>query len=317
MLDRRLYREAFTLVELLVVITIIALLIALLLPAVQAAREAARRVQCGNNLKQLGLAALGYEQAHSVLPAGYCYGPMGSCGTATWVGRGSVLVRLLPYLEQQPLYDCYDFSKSTDSQKYPNSTKYLGGAVVPAFLCSSDQPTSLYVSGGVKAKANYEASCGPTAMYDNTSEAPCSLYSSFNAFATASEPGFAGPFTRRCKNCPLADIHDGLSNTIFFGEVRTAWSRNAATGWGWAGSSCTANTNVPINFYSGDRSYDGTNGCACVLNWNTAIGFKSCHPGGAYFAFGDGAVRFLQEAIDFQLYQYLGDKSDGKPVVIP
>ena len=317
MSNHRPRREAFTLVELLVVVTIIALLIALLLPAVQAAREAARRMQCGNNLKQIGLATLGYEQSHGVLPAGaYCYGPVGSCSSATYVGRGSVFIRLLPYLEQQALYDQYDFSKNTDGQKCRNSTKYIGGTAIPVYLCSSDQPNSLHVSGGIMAKTNYDASCGPTSLYNNGS-VPCSLYSSFNAFATASEPGFAGAFTRRCINCPISDIHDGLSNTIFFGEIRPAWDRNAAVGNGWSNSCLTSWTNVPINYYSGDLTYDGSNGCSCVLNWNTASGFKSCHPGGAYFAFGDGAVRFINETIDFQMYQYLGDKNDGKPVALP
>ena len=103
-------RRAFTLVELLVVIAIIGILIALLLPAVQAAREAARRSQCANNLKQIGLALLNYEDAFKTLPPSVVYGCPGDRTTATaeipyhhtWI------TRILPFLEQQALYDQMD-----------------------------------------------------------------------------------------------------------------------------------------------------------------------------------------------------------------
>src|SRR5438477_5818986 len=108
-------RRAFTLVELLVVIAIIGILIALLLPAVQAAREAARRAGCGNNLRQIGVALHGYENAYKHLPPG-----------AVWingtVNRGPALVYLLPFIEERALFSAFDFnSLNTDGAVLPGS----------------------------------------------------------------------------------------------------------------------------------------------------------------------------------------------------
>lgn len=306
--------RGFTLVELLVVVAIIALLIALLLPAVQAAREAARRAQCSNHLRQIGLATMEYEHAHNVLPLGsYWY----DAGGTNYVGLGSGLLRLLPYVEQQALYDLYNFTLPIDTQKHPGTTRLLGSTLLPLYTCPSDLPTTPYVNGdGSKyAKTNYAASGGSTRVGSNSSY-PCSLYSTLNQLATASEPNNAGPFNRYGRYCALTDIRDGLSNTIFFGELRPDWNFSASR-HGWQGTACASGytfTTVPINYYSGDHTYNTSNGCAY---WNTHtanMGFKSCHPGGATFLLGDGTVRFLQETIDMQVYQYLGDKNDGKAI---
>ena len=101
----RLARRAFTLVELLVVIAIIGILVALLLPAVQAAREAARRTSCTNNIRQLGLALVNYHDAHKTLPFGSGYL---NARTGTWVSA------ILPYMEEQSLYDRFDFNRLCD-----------------------------------------------------------------------------------------------------------------------------------------------------------------------------------------------------------
>ncbi|HOM18813.1 MAG TPA: DUF1559 domain-containing protein, partial [Thermoguttaceae bacterium] len=115
-----------------------------------------------------------------------------------------------------------------------------------------------------------------------------------------------------------SDIVDGLSNTIFFGEVRPQCSVHNSQGWGSSnnGQGLTA-TVVPINYNSCSRDAVGSDNCDKYCNWNTELGFKSRHPGGAQFLFGDGSVHFLPETIDHWTYQYLGAKADGNPAQIP
>jgi len=132
-------RKAFTLIELLVVIAIIAVLIALLLPAVQSAREAARRAQCVNNLKQLGLAVHNYVSTNNVLPAdgvflGPAYGPNPPAASEGWGWNASWAVSILPNMEQQPLYNAYNFNRSADGPH--NYT--VGFTLIGSFLCPSD-----------------------------------------------------------------------------------------------------------------------------------------------------------------------------------
>ena len=121
--------KAFTLVELLVVIAIIGILVGLLLPAVQAAREAARRMQCSNNIKQLGLALHNYESTHRVFPTSYVV----ARGVTTNVGgQWSAFARLLPYLEQGNVYSNVDLSTAWDLQQT------ISGLKIPSYACPSD-----------------------------------------------------------------------------------------------------------------------------------------------------------------------------------
>ena len=121
--------RGFTLIELLVVIALIAVLIALLLPAVQSAREAARRMQCVNNLKQLGLAALNYESSNGTLPSGD-YGAPRQSDLAIKTGL-SVLVRVMPFVEGQNTFNTANFSFSATSRQRNGRLDWYQHALVP------------------------------------------------------------------------------------------------------------------------------------------------------------------------------------------
>jgi prepilin-type N-terminal cleavage/methylation domain-containing protein/prepilin-type processing-associated H-X9-DG protein len=318
-------RRAFTLVELLVVIAIIGILIALLLPAVQAAREAARRMSCSNHLKQIGLAVLNYENTHRTLPPGSFWSTLD-----TGVNKGSILVHLLPYLEQQILYDCFDFNAaSVDAQVFSVTSgtgKLIGANVIAAYVCPSDNhPATIKTAGHVPsgvpdadvALHNYTASRGPAGLANN-SECPCSHPYNGSAFKsyTESELGtFPGPFTRRAECVKLGEVTDGLSQTIFFGEVRPLCSWHNDNGWATSNNgNGYCSTIIPINYDTCHADATTTDGCRRSCNWNTEAGFRSAHPGGAQFLFGDGSVHLLLETIDYDTYQNLGGKADGRPV---
>jgi prepilin-type N-terminal cleavage/methylation domain-containing protein/prepilin-type processing-associated H-X9-DG protein len=196
-------QRGFTLIELLVVIAIIAVLIALLLPAVQAAREAARRLQCVNNLKQIGLAIANYESALGSLPWGE-----GRYGLNT---SPSSLLLMLPQLEQSPLYNVFNFSSLINNglwnlQNALNSTGQL--TTVNVFICPSDiDRLNMSTNGFPIANPgpnNYAANAGNTALtlqattFDQT----------------------VGPFPGNTAKCAkMSNIIDGTSNTVGFAEI--------------------------------------------------------------------------------------------------
>lgn len=295
-------RSAFTLVELLVVIAIIGLLVGLLLPAVQAAREAARRMSCSNNLKQIGLAVHNFEGVSRRLPPGAIWKPPATM-------RGSALIYLLPYIEGQTINTSFDFSQSNlDATVQTGSSKPIGEVVVPIYKCPSDTSEDMYFG---YARHNYAASRGPTSVYENPA---CYCANPWKSFAEAPldhPTNFAGPFTRVGARVRLADITDGLSNTLFFGEVRPVCSEHARNGWARTNNgNGYCSTIIPINFNTcNDAAPDP---CNRSCNWNTEVGFKSAHVAGANFALGDGSVRFIEETIDHATYQALGGKQDGK-----
>jgi len=300
----------------LVVIAIIGVLIALLLPAVQAAREAGRRAHCSSNLKQIGIALLNYEGAHKRLPPG-----------AFWfsgytVQKGSILVHLLPFAEQQTVFDMYDFRKpSIDQQLIPGTTREIRSQVIPVYICPSDSlDGTILGEGSVAAEGtgilgvhNYTASRGPNGLANNGA---CPCTNNWNAFQMApfeNVKNYPGPFTRLGVGIRLREVRDGLSKTIFFGEVRPQCSWHNDNGWGTSNNgNGYSSTVVPINYDSCTRDPNASDKCTQYCNWNTEAGFKSSHSGGAQFLLGDGAVVFIPETIDHQTYQYLGGKADGQ-----
>jgi prepilin-type N-terminal cleavage/methylation domain-containing protein len=304
-------RRAFTLVELLVVIAIIGILIALLLPAIQAARESARRSQCLNNIRQCGLAIHNYNDAQKILPAGSYFN----------LGRGSIMIRLLPFIEEATLFKQFNLGKdgvtlspATESQVESGTSTLLGSRIIPAYLCPSD--THEKVSSAGRALHNYAASKGPTADNPNSSCLCTPAYNSFSAATYDVKGKAAGVFQRLADPIKLRKISDGLSKTIFMGEVRPECSTHHTQGWAATnnGQGLTS-TLIPINFDSCNAN--ATDKCNQPCNWQTELGFRSAHTGGAFFVFGDCSVHFLVETMDHQTYQYYGNKADGRTVPSP
>jgi prepilin-type N-terminal cleavage/methylation domain-containing protein/prepilin-type processing-associated H-X9-DG protein len=226
-------RRGFTLIELLVVIAIIAVLIALLLPAVQAAREAARRIQCTNNLKQLGLAFANYESTNTCYPSsaifltgsGACSGAgaLKSCQNTPW------FVLMLPYIEQSSLYNAFNAAIGSEGPKAlgvpglsVNST--VMQTRIASFQCPSDNvqtfsmatlaPLGLTGLTWAMTKGNYGVNWGNTDFGQAVSGSafPSSslhLQSPFGLNSTATGPSLV----------KVASVTDGLSNTQFAGEI--------------------------------------------------------------------------------------------------
>ncbi len=213
-------RHGFTLIELLVVIAIIAVLIALLLPAVQAAREAARRVSCVNNLKQIGLALHNYHQINDVFPPGGfpAYTPTANTGNNS---SPSAHARLLPFLEQQPLFDALNWSLPVINDPQPPGTGYAPYANTTvtitrlnAFLCPSDMTPNWNLLSASQPLPNYRAP-------GNSYFASIGSSLEFASRQTGGPPN--GPFSyvgEIGRICGLRNITDGSSNTIGFGEWR-------------------------------------------------------------------------------------------------
>lgn len=239
---RRRLRRGFTLVELLVVIAIIGILIALLLPAVQAAREAGRRMQCSNNLKQMGLATLNFESARKEFPKGR--------ELPDWVRNGvvvksytnyngvqqtadektgfySVHVHILPYMERKHVHDLINFDVAQVLRMTVNgepfNVNYVPYATAAGtFLCPSDPNVNLIIS-----ENNYRYNFGGSTPYAGAR----ATYAQDNHSASSTDglPVLGnGAFTAG-RALRIADITDGLSNTAFFSERTKGSGRNANT----------------------------------------------------------------------------------------
>lgn len=334
-------RRGFTLIELLVVIAIIAILIALLLPAVQQAREAARRASCKNNLKQLGIAIHNYHDVNRIMQPGLLLKPNSAFEL---VRSGNVC--LLPYIEQSNLAGILHpelpwYLQSPDAISQP----------VPVFVCPSDtSPNPAEIpfvvpfnppSGSTMAISSYGYSVG-------WNDANC-----FSAgFGAPPIDNKSGPFQHHSAT-RFRDFADGMSNTFIIGEAASGFDMctgigctnhdagKSAHSWVLGGTGLDllyaaggrypgifSSTIEPMNknpvtdsFYKSDGGAPGGSCFDCRSSvdggphWNST--FRSFHTGGCQFLFGDGAVRFLSENIDLDLYRGLSTLRGAEIVQVP
>src|SRR4051794_38806318 len=289
-------RRAFTLIEILVVIAIIGTLIALLLPAVQSSREASRRLQCTNNLKQIGLALLNYESSHKVFPPGYV-SQVDSSGNDTGPGWGWAS-GILPQMEQTPIHNVIHFDLPIE-----HATNGVRVASIPNYLCPTEDLRQVWQAKGPSgspicevAESNYVAMFGTT------------------------EPGVDGDgmFFRNSK-IRMRDITDGSSKTIAVGE-RTHQLGQAT----WVGSVTNAIL-FPEDANTQSQGVPEVGAGMTLGHAGEGIGpggsggdvnqFYSLHGDGANFLFADGHVNFLLTSMDYKTYQALATRAGGE--VIP
>ena len=306
--------RGFTLIELLVVIAIIAVLIALLLPAVQAAREAARRSQCTNNLKQIGLAVANYESANGAYPMAMYQGPAVGYGgyTGTWYAGTTAFTALLPFLEQAPLANAYNYSIA--SFDLGNRTVLASG--IATLWCPSDPTISQGSAAG--SASNFGTYISSTQTVYRNSYGVCmgiwlnSAWPTPNPFATSSlvpaaQQNGNGVFGYQSSN-KLASITDGTSNTIALGEVANGLIPvNAGqTGYNiWAFSGYNVGeSGVVASMYGVNLQKRLPISTTNYISWYSpgqpfalAMSVGSFHPGGANVGMADGSVRFLKETI--------------------
>jgi prepilin-type N-terminal cleavage/methylation domain-containing protein/prepilin-type processing-associated H-X9-DG protein len=326
-------RSGFTLVELLVVIAIIGVLVSLLLPAVQAAREAARRMQCSNNLKQIGLAVHNYADIYKQFPIGTRDQDSANLpGNRPWTGgahrKGSVLVKILPQMEQQPLFDNLDFRLDVYAQL--NALGYDANTKMNIYICPSDGTTTTKLTRA-RQFYNYAINIGNQNMNGRgwCDEYPLNTWNTRpqvlggNLFRNGSTGHgsrndgrqISGPFSRYCYAAKFSEITDGTSNTIMMGEILPSCGDHHRGGWYNPNALWTATT-APINYNTcgHEQIPDNQHNCYDFRNWQTSQGFKSDHPTGAHFVFCDGSVQCLQESIDYLNYQRMGSTNDGHPI---
>ena len=299
-------RQGFTLVELLVVIAIIGILIALLLPAVQAAREAARRMQCANNLVQLGIALQNYESAHETLPPGTvnATGPIRSEPVGYHM---SWLVQTLPYFEEGNTFRHIDFSVGA----YDKKNAPVRAVPIRLLRCPSDWAPPATNGAAI---TNY-AGC------HHDVEAPIDADNNGVLFLNS--------------RIRTRDVPDGRVHTIFVGEklidVDLGWmSGTRATlrntggvpnqgvpgfGVAWSGAAYGEEDRQGEDEAAEEEPETPRQKAEAVAADAAKLavgGFSSVHPGGANFLFGDGHLNFISESISPPLYRQLGNRADGK-----
>jgi prepilin-type N-terminal cleavage/methylation domain-containing protein/prepilin-type processing-associated H-X9-DG protein len=342
-------RRAFTLIELLVVIAIIAVLIALLLPAVQAAREAARRIQCVNNLKQIGLALHNYISATNVLPPGRVNSHIAGQGNC-W----GAYAEILPQLDQQALFSSFNFNIAPDS----DPTASLSAANVTGFstfltvlLCPSDSaPVLVSVSNGNYATHNYPMNTGSTysvvqnpappltdrpngVLFENSAISPAAITDGMSGTVAIAETIRSIPGATYANNPldvflitgnnsttgpPITSDADYVSMCLSLPATTTQFQDTRGVRWhyGAPGHSLYNHRRVP-----NDKQPDCRGGLPHSIrsdplwNWlSLNVTSRSVHPGGVNALLCDGHVQFVKNTINLVVWQSLGSRNGGEVV---
>jgi prepilin-type N-terminal cleavage/methylation domain-containing protein/prepilin-type processing-associated H-X9-DG protein len=320
-------RLAFTLIELLVVIAIIAILVALLLPAVMKVREAAKRVQCANNLKQIGLAVHNFEAANGFLP------PNGSWTTPNNPFSGqpySVYARVLPHLDQAPLYQKVNLNTSVLNQPDVLAQR------VTTYVCPSDPNDRLRPGNAPAWPAMYGVGMGdwlaetwPAATFGNGAfpgvdyPSPGSLHWADFTDGTSTTVGAAdakafGPLLYHPNNLPATPIPTAPADVLTLGG--TFMAEGSHTSWAEAqvyfvGLSFVFPPNTAVNYTNpaDGMVYDVDWGGGMNLQYY-AMTARSYHPGGVNTLFMDGSVRFVTNGISQATWRALVTRNGGEPV---